>query len=346
MPHNSVFVLGSETNREWLHGVRADKRPDREKTDEERSFGGERISITFRQIGTFMNERQNTIWGSGARNKTKNKAGRICNRDADQMDAMIKAFGRENRQVDFDWDAEYGSGFDIVNLIDEKAKLTLCNDTVANHRVQISLWDNFIPCTIIEPGPPRTPELPPSKFRFHPWAHGLSNTESPVFKAADADASEVRGDLAILFYLEKNYPTPSSAVNSASEAPYTTAQLFSCASESNELLHLWRELRTPQEEERTSSPTHRFNLERPATPNLPVLEELHNSLQPWEDWLADADYIAGEAWTIVDCAFWPVLNHIMTQWEQFDRKRYTKLVAYHKRCLQRDSVKEVMSRLD
>ena len=119
MPHNSIFVLGPQTNREWLHGVRADKRPSQEKSSEEKLFRGERISITFRQIGTFMNEPKKLIWGTGARSKTKADAGSISTTDHDQIESMIQAFGRENHQTNFDWDTEYGSGFDVVNLLNE-----------------------------------------------------------------------------------------------------------------------------------------------------------------------------------------------------------------------------------
>lgn len=44
LPHNSVFVLGPQSNREWLHGIRADKRPDIEKTKEEKAFRGKDLN--------------------------------------------------------------------------------------------------------------------------------------------------------------------------------------------------------------------------------------------------------------------------------------------------------------
>ena len=119
LPHNSAFVLGPQTNAYWLHGVRADKRPEQQKNDEERSYKGQRISITFRHIGTFMDERKRKIWGQGARSKAKPTAGDILRNNTAEMEAMIVAFGKENHQSDFDWDTEYGRGFDVVNLIDD-----------------------------------------------------------------------------------------------------------------------------------------------------------------------------------------------------------------------------------
>ena len=121
MPHNSVFVLGPRTNARWLHGIRADKRLPGEKSHEEKAFGGERISITFRQIGTFIDEEKRTIWGQGAVSKDRTKAGKISTNNSSEMESMILAFGKENQQVDFDWDAEYGKGFNVVNLTSEVA---------------------------------------------------------------------------------------------------------------------------------------------------------------------------------------------------------------------------------
>ena len=119
LPHNSAFILGPRTNAEWLHGVRADKRPVQQKDDKERAYQGERISLTFRHIGTLMSAGKKKIWGQGAKNKSKATAGDLKRVDATEMEAMIVAFGKENHQTDFDWDAEYGQGFDVVNLHDD-----------------------------------------------------------------------------------------------------------------------------------------------------------------------------------------------------------------------------------
>ena len=116
MPDNSCFVLGWRTNQKWLHGVRADKRLLSEKTENERAYGGQRISLTFRNIGTFTNLSRTKIWGQGAKSKSEATAGKIITSDSPEMDAMIYAFGSENHLMDFDWDGEYGEGFDVLNL--------------------------------------------------------------------------------------------------------------------------------------------------------------------------------------------------------------------------------------
>jgi len=115
LPHNSVFILGLATNQKWLHGIRADKRIPTVKTPEETAYNGERISLTFRYIGTFTDGTRTRIWGQGARSKNKASAGLVSN-DEKEMKEMILAFGHENQRPQFDWDTEYGTGFNTLHL--------------------------------------------------------------------------------------------------------------------------------------------------------------------------------------------------------------------------------------
>ncbi|KAG8529558.1 uncharacterized protein KY384_006195 [Bacidia gigantensis] len=334
LPHNSVFVLGSKSNREWLHGVRADKRPVQEKTDDEKAYGGERISLTFRHIGTYLNEKEQRIWGSGARGKSKSKAGHVSNDDSVQMEAMVIAFGKENHKSDFDWDAEYGTGFDVVNLVTKKlpAKLVLSSDEVINLRVQLSLEEHSIPYDTVDR------HLSPEPLHEKPWIHGLANTSSPVLSGLILGVGPVDGDLAILINLERKYRQSETDGHD-----FTQAQLFSCIAQANELLYLWYELRASMERSRTSSPTYRFNIEnnRPPSPEVGLRKELYQTLKGWEDYLAEVKYpfIAGDFWSIMDCAFWPVFNSIVIG-ETLDSKVYPKLLDYHRRALTRESVKK------
>ncbi|KIW61605.1 hypothetical protein PV05_01706 [Exophiala xenobiotica] len=120
LPHNSLFILGEETNRHWLHSIRADKRPASAKDSAELAFDGERISVTFRHIGTFIDPVKHTIWGQGATSKNMAGAQKLLlqGREAEQQgEVMIRAFGQENhRSLDWDWNEWYGSGFDVVNF--------------------------------------------------------------------------------------------------------------------------------------------------------------------------------------------------------------------------------------
>lgn len=117
LPHESLFVLGEKTNMRWVHGVRPDKRPDSAKCPEERSYNGARISLTFRHIGTFLEPAAGTIWGQGAVSKTREGAGLVVNNDPVATEELIRAFGQENRSAEFDWDAVYGAGFDVVDFV-------------------------------------------------------------------------------------------------------------------------------------------------------------------------------------------------------------------------------------
>lgn len=53
LTHNSLFLLGWRTNQMYTHSVQQDKRMDSLKSAEELAFGGQRISLTYRSIGTF-----------------------------------------------------------------------------------------------------------------------------------------------------------------------------------------------------------------------------------------------------------------------------------------------------
>ncbi|KAI0072333.1 hypothetical protein K474DRAFT_1727997 [Panus rudis PR-1116 ss-1] len=114
LPHNSMFVLGLETNRKWLHSINTDKRPEITKSEAELFNNGERISLTFRHIGTFLTADQSHIYGQGAKGKTKEDARPIVNGGA-EAEKLIIGFGDENHRSDFDWDAAYGEGSDVLH---------------------------------------------------------------------------------------------------------------------------------------------------------------------------------------------------------------------------------------
>ncbi|KAF7325071.1 Fe2OG dioxygenase domain-containing protein [Mycena kentingensis (nom. inval.)] len=121
LPHNSLFVLGPRTNASWLHGIPHDKRPLALKSPEERVHDGERISLTFRHIGTFLTPPEDgpqKIYGQGARSKTRDGAGDVVG-GVEESEGLRVAFGRENQLSgeEFDWDKWYGEGFDVVDLV-------------------------------------------------------------------------------------------------------------------------------------------------------------------------------------------------------------------------------------
>jgi alkylated DNA repair dioxygenase AlkB len=101
LPHNSLFVLGWETNRQYTHRIKADKRNVREKRADECLYNGQRISLTFRSIATFINH-HGILCGQGAPENQDTKY---------DYEQLINAFSLENKSAQFDWDQSYGGGF-------------------------------------------------------------------------------------------------------------------------------------------------------------------------------------------------------------------------------------------
>lgn len=183
LPHESLFILGEQTNRRWLHGIRPDKRPEKEKSLDERAFGGQRISLTFRRIATFVNAQGDTIWGQGAVSKDPSQGRPVIHGDPAETERLIRAFGEENRSVEFDWEKVYGGGFDAVNFVTSStATLALGTDDIANLRVRLALDENGVRYDI--PDMTQTP------------SHA-----QPLFTASDG--TEVSGDVNILTYLAR-----------------------------------------------------------------------------------------------------------------------------------------------
>ena len=192
LPHGSVLILGQKSNMAWLHGINADKRPLWELSDAEKAYGGERISLTFRRIGTYLDARQTSIWGQGARAKSQENAHYVINGVEEQNQQLIRAFGQENHDPLFDWDAIYGHGFDVLNYSAAKSMpepvLFLSGHEEVDARVQTLLkfrgW-SFKVCGVPDAG---------RDYR-------------PVVCLRDVDSShtEVRGEGEIKNYLNVSF---------------------------------------------------------------------------------------------------------------------------------------------
>ena len=109
--NNSALVVGPNTNQLMLHSIRPDKRDLKLKRPDETRYNGQRISLTFRQIGTF--ERDGLIYGQGAKFKILEHAQKIQD-DPVEWKALLHAFSQENHSPDFDWSRYYGQGFNVV----------------------------------------------------------------------------------------------------------------------------------------------------------------------------------------------------------------------------------------
>ncbi|KAJ6116566.1 hypothetical protein N7512_006291 [Penicillium capsulatum] len=169
LAHGSLFVLGEETNMRWLHGL-----------------WGERISLTFRHIGTYIDPKTNNIWGQGAVGKTAETGETVVHGDDGEIERLIRAFGQENRSTEFNWDEVYGKGFNVVNFVTTApAQVVFSGDAVADLRVKLGLGENGV----------RYETVDHSAMEVE----GDSASKQPVY--VDSRGHSVTGDLAILKHL-------------------------------------------------------------------------------------------------------------------------------------------------
>ena len=106
--HNSMFVLGPDSNRRFLHAIKTDKRQAVLRLP---CKTAPRVSLTFRTIATFLTP-DGRLFGQGAVAKDRVEAQPVSRSSA----AMLRAFGIENSNAEFDWAAHYGRGFNCINI--------------------------------------------------------------------------------------------------------------------------------------------------------------------------------------------------------------------------------------
>jgi hypothetical protein len=109
MTHGSMFVLGANTNRFYTHGIKPDKRPTMLKNltkPDEIIYDDQRISLTFRNIGTFI-KNNNTIYGVCYKQNTDTDT----NIDSENEKNMLIAFGKENKCYQYSSEQIYCNGF-------------------------------------------------------------------------------------------------------------------------------------------------------------------------------------------------------------------------------------------
>lgn len=305
LPHNSMCKMGLQTNKRWLHAIRQDKRLDRDKTEQELAYNGARISLTFRQIGTFLDRNQKVIWGQGAKGKTKTEANEVINGQSVEAVQMLKAFGRENQSTDFDWDEHYGQGFDVLH-ISAAPRLFTSSDPVANMRVQFMLAE-------MDLGHAKGSSAPVSTSRS--TSSGRQDSNDPLIKFLDNDEgkSVIMGDMAIMLYLNHYYNKHSPG----SGARTDLARIFTRFNEAFAL------------------GVRKLTLDHMS---------LKRYLDPWEAYAGEADFITGASIGIADFAFWPVLYDITEGSWSHQLSPYPNLKAYFARIRQRDPVIKVFGK--
>lgn len=116
LPHNSALLMSLPANARYLHSIQADKRPTHELSRAEKAYDGRRISITFRQIATFLDADSKLIWGQGALEKGREDAHKVVNGPGEETERLLVGFGKENAATEMRWEEWYGEGSDVLHL--------------------------------------------------------------------------------------------------------------------------------------------------------------------------------------------------------------------------------------
>lgn len=310
LPHNSLCRLSLQSNMKWLHAIRQDKRPRSQKTPAELAYDGGRISLTFRQIGTFLNREETLIWGQGAKAKTREDAHPVINGQADEAIEMLKAFGTENHATEFDWDFHYGKGFDVLHM-SNAPRLFTCGDSVANMRATLMLAEygvNYAKGSVTA-GPDSSP----------------SNAESAAIKFTDKDKSAVQGDLAVMLYLDARYGLGKPG--STARSPMELATQFTRFQRAMSVLDSWRSL--PKDKDSSSGKRD--------------IKSLKHELAVWDGFVTESEgaFLAGSELSLPDFALWPVLHSIVEESGLEALEELDKLKDYYERVAARSSAKKV-----
>lgn len=304
LPHNSLCRMGLQTNMKWLHAIRQDKRIEREKTPAELAYGGGRISLTFRQIGTFLNRDQTLVWGQGAVGKTRKEARPVVNGQSDEAIDMLRAFGTENHSSMFDWDKHYGKGFDVLHM-SSSPRFFASVDPVVNMTVQLLLAElgiNYARGSMAAAVEKKDATTTPTSSDTAETAATLSSLDVPVrLVDNDRDRSTVQGVLAILLYLDAVY-APSPKGRSAHHS-LEAARKFTRLQQALLFQDKWRNTRTTVQGDEAAA----FSL-RPFKSELAAWDG-YVSTKSESTTDAEAEFIAGGTTpSVADFALWPVLH--------------------------------------
>ncbi|OAA72764.1 isochorismatase family protein family [Akanthomyces lecanii RCEF 1005] len=316
LPHNSLCRMGLKTNMKWLHSIRQDKRADREKSPVELAYEGGRISLTFRQIGTFLDKDETKIWGQGATAKTFDDAKIIINGQTEESIKMLRAFGTENHNSNFDWDAYYGEGFDVLHLR-SAPRLFSSTDPVINMRISIMLAEyeiGYASGSITQSKKCTMQSLGDMQI--------LSDDILIKYVDNDDDKTEVSGDLAIMLYLHARHQKKKSVLT-----PVQLAKQFTLFQKALSLHGRWHEM------------LRLYDSGESLTAALKV------ELLSWESCTSGTDYIGGDRPGIADFALWPVLHSMVERPETDALSELKVLRNYYDLMKSRRSIVKILDRL-
>ncbi|KAF2968297.1 hypothetical protein GQX73_g5275 [Xylaria multiplex] len=311
LPHNSLFQMGLATNAHWLHAIRQDKRAPRDKASAELAYDEARISLTFRQIGTYLSADEELIWGQGAKAKTREKAGAVANGLSDDAIAMLRAFGRENQDPTFVWEDHYGPGFDVLHITTAKRLFLSENDNVVNLRLRALMAELGISYArgSLSGGDDegkRAVDDIDSGVKLEMGKEKSTSNDVPVKFVDNDDAKTmVVGQQNIMLYIEATYGDG----NTANEKGIVSERF----EQGLEFLDLWRSTSFPP---LPSPPSNQNEKEKEKETDKGTkdkyIEKVTRLLAPWEEYAAEAAFIAGPEPSLPDFSFWPVLHDILS----------------------------------
>ncbi|GKU01568.1 isochorismatase family protein family [Fusarium langsethiae] len=309
LPHNSLCRLGLRSNMKWLHAIRQDKRPKKEKSEAELAFEGGRISLTFRHIGTFLNREETLIWGQGAKAKTRDESHPVINGQSSEAIEMLKAFGTENHATEFDWDAYYGKGFDVLHM-SNAPRFFACRDPIANMRISLMLAEFGVNH---------------AKGSITTGSEPLSS-ENLAVKFVDKDKSVVQGDIAVMLYLDARYGIGDTG--SILQPPAALATRLTRFQRAMAFLDSWRNLPKVDDNGRRD------------------IKSLRQELEAW-DGFAEEDaqpFIASAEMSLPDFAIWPVLHSMVEEVGPNTFDGLENLRVYYEKIEERPGTKKVLGR--
>ncbi|KAH8169498.1 isochorismatase family protein [Sarocladium implicatum] len=314
--HNSLCRMGLQTNMEWLHSIRQDKRADRDKSPAELAFGGKRISLTFRRIGTFLSSDERKIWGQGATGKNVDDAHAVINGESTEMVEMLKAFGKENHSSSFDWDSHYGKGFDVLHM-SNAPRFFASRDALVNMRIALMLAAYGIGYAKGSMTASKTCNLDDDQLE----------AASVKFVDSDATKSAVQGDMAIMMYLHSCYG-PDKDERSTSKPDM--AKQLTRFQKALTFLTRWRRVQ--------KAPSR--------AGGKPDLKDLKEELFAWESFApvpeSDDGFMEGKTLGLVDFALWPVLHDILQVCGKDALDVYPSLKDYMTKFAETDAAKAVV----
>lgn len=349
LPHNSLLRMGLSTNAKWLHGIRPDKRPLSQRSPDELAYNGYRISLTFRNIGTFLSPTSNPdeplIWGQGAVAKTRAAARPVVNGQTEQAISMLKAFGRENNDSQFRREqSSYATGFDVLHMR-SAPRYFGCGDTMVDGRVRVALAELGIQHARGSIGAGNTldasPLVAPVRFEVDDDDDGGAEQRTSV-----------TGDAAILLYLDARHPRARARKGGAAELARVYTRFHAAAA----LGQRWKALLRGAVEGAPGAPARREMIKTFVRDGTGVFDAwLRETLRQIggggggeddgegegrEDASETGELFlaGGAAPSIADYALWPVLQDINEEWRRaeggfeetwVERGKYTALEKYY-----------------